>query len=127
MRDLLFYLGVGTLFTHELDAMPNHEWRVLPGLSQLPDEVGMLAFVVAHVPLFAVVIGLVGSLSPRTRRNARLAVATFLVVHAALHALFSGHPAYDFEGWLSNSLIYGAALFGLSFLVLEARGGLLRR
>ncbi len=127
LKDILFYLGVGTLFTHELDAMPNHEWRVLPGLSALPDETGMVAFVLAHVPLFALVIGTIASLDPRIRRNARIAVAAFLVVHAVLHTLFRGHVAYDFAGWLSNSLIYGAALAGAVFLFLELRPGGARR
>ncbi len=127
LKDILFYLGVGALFTHELDAMPNHEWRVLPGLSALPDNTGMVAFVLAHVPLFALVVGMVASLNPRIRRNARIAVAAFLVVHAVLHTMFRGHADYDFAGWLSNSLIYGAALAGLVFLVLELRPDTARR
>ena len=36
---------MGTLFTHELDAMLNHEWRVLPLTSWLSDEIGMIVFV----------------------------------------------------------------------------------
>ena len=44
MKDTVFYLGLGTLFTHELDAMPNHEWRVMPLLGRLPDDTGMLVF-----------------------------------------------------------------------------------
>ncbi|MEL7313293.1 MAG: DUF6713 family protein, partial [Pseudomonadota bacterium] len=63
MKDALFYLGLGLLFSHELDAMPNHEWRVLPVLSQLEDSVGQTAFVVAHVPLFALIIALIASLN----------------------------------------------------------------
>ena len=27
---MAFYLGLGSLFTHEIDAIPNHEWRGLP-------------------------------------------------------------------------------------------------
>ncbi len=35
IRNVAFYCGFGALFTHELDAMTNHEWRVLP-LVELP-------------------------------------------------------------------------------------------
>jgi hypothetical protein len=38
MRDLAFSLGLGSPFTHELDAVPNHEWRGLPLLETLPDD-----------------------------------------------------------------------------------------
>jgi hypothetical protein len=60
-RDIAFYLGMGSLFTHELDAVPNHEWRGLPLLQSLPDESAMVVFIAAHVPLFAVLIALVAS------------------------------------------------------------------
>ena len=61
MRNALFYLGLATLFTHELDAIANHEWRVMPIFRSLPDEVAFNAFVLSHIPLFAVLIALVSS------------------------------------------------------------------
>jgi hypothetical protein len=36
MRSLTFCFGVGALFTHEPDAVPNHEWRVLPLVRMFP-------------------------------------------------------------------------------------------
>ena len=33
---------MGSLFTHELDAVPNHEWRGMPLLQSLPDESAMV-------------------------------------------------------------------------------------
>lgn len=53
MKNNIFYIGVGMSFTHELDAMLNNEWRVLPLTSGLPDEMGQTVFVLAHIPLFA--------------------------------------------------------------------------
>ena len=44
MKNIIFYLAMGIMFTHELDAMPNHEWRVLPLTSWLPDEYGIIVF-----------------------------------------------------------------------------------
>lgn len=119
MKDSLFFLALGSLFTHELDAMPNHEWRGLPILGTLPDDVAMTAFVVLHVPFFAAVVALVASPIERIRTIARLVVASFVVLHAGLHALSIGDTAYEFSSLLSNLLIFGGALFGALYLVLE--------
>ncbi len=56
IKNIAFYLGMGTLFAHELDAMPNHEWQVLPLTSWMPNEIGMIVFVLLHIPLFAILI-----------------------------------------------------------------------
>ncbi len=119
MRDLFFYLGTACLFTHELDAMPNHEWRVLPLLDALPDELGMFAFVAGHVPLFAFALACIASSVPRTRTVSRLVVSGFLVVHGLAHGLSIGRANYEFASTLSNVLILGAAAFGALFLFLE--------
>jgi hypothetical protein len=121
MRDALFFLTLGMLFTHELDAMPNHEWRGLPGLGALPDDVAMVAFVVLHVPLFAAVVAFVASPIERTRTIARFVVAGFVVVHAGLHALSMGDPGYEFSSLLSTSLIFGGGVLGALYLALEIR------
>ena len=65
MKNFTFYLGMAALFTHELDAMPNHEWRMIPFLRMLSDDVGMFVFVIAHVPLFALLIALVADRGSR--------------------------------------------------------------
>lgn len=121
MKDAAFYVGLACLLTHELDAMPNHEWRVLPLLKALPDEVGMVVFVAAHVPLFAAIIALVASLKPRTRTLSRRVLGGFLVFHGLVHALMVGTPNYEFTSTLSDALIFGGAAFGALFLFLEWR------
>jgi len=121
MKNLLFYLGLGTLLTHELDAMPNHEWRVLPLIRALPDETGMTLFVVLHIPIFAGLIALVASRDPRTRALSRLGVGLFLVVHGLLHTLFMRHPDYEFSSLISEILIFGGAALGVIYLVVEYR------
>ena len=82
IKSAVFYIGLGLLFTHELDAMPNHEWRVLPVLSALSDSTGELVFVLAHVPIFAIVIAFVASLDRRVRRRSEALAAVFLIGHA---------------------------------------------
>jgi hypothetical protein len=119
-RDISFYLGMGALFTHELDAVPNHEWRGMPLLGSLPDEQAMVAFIAAHVPLFALTIGLVASSNPRIRALARAGIAVFLLVHGLLHWLSMGRANYEFSSTLSNLLIFGGSAFGALYLALEA-------
>ena len=121
MKNVIFYLGLGMLFTHELDAMTNHEWRVFPFLRTLSDHAGADIFVLAHVPLFAATIAFVASLNPRVRVRARLIGCGFLVVHGLLHALLSGHEAYEFSSSVSVLLIYGAAGLGLLYLLADLR------
>ena len=122
MKDGIFYLGLGLLCSHELDAMPNHEWRVLPLLSSLEDSIGQVAFVIAHVPLFAIVIGLVASLNPDRRALSRRILALFLVVHVLLHLALSGHQHYEFDSFLSLALIFGSGVCGAIYLALDRFG-----
>jgi hypothetical protein len=120
VKSASFYLGLALLFTHELDAMPNHEWRVLPVLRSLPDSAGETAFIIAHVPIFALTTAYVASLNPRTRRLARDVASGFFIAHAILHSVFSGHPDYEFSSLLSSVLIYGAAVCGAACFFIPA-------
>lgn len=119
-ENLVFYLGMASLFTHELDAMPNHEWRGMPILQSLPDDTAMLLFVAGHLPLFAILIALVASSNARVRGLSRLGISLFLLIHGALHAMSIGTPGYEFSSTLSNLLIFGASAFGAAHLALEA-------
>ena len=124
MKQIVFYLGLSLLFTHELDAMSNHEWRVLPFTSYFNDTHGEFAFVLMHIPLFAVIIGFVASLNPKIRARARAIASGFLVLHALLHLLFSGSDSYEFSSVLSSVLIYGSATCGIACFLMgyyEAR------
>jgi hypothetical protein len=121
MRDATFYLGLACLFTHEIDAIPNHEWRGLPLLGALPDETGMSIFIAAHVPLFAALIALVASKDERIRGLSRLGISAFLVLHGLLHALSAGEPTYEFSSLLSHLLIFGGAALGGLYLALALK------
>lgn len=126
MKSLVFYLGIALLFTHELDAMPNHEWRMLPLLNSLRDSTGRMIFLIGHVPIFAVVVAFIASMNLRTRTISRNIVCGFLIAHAVLHFMFSGHAAYEFSTLTSSALIYGAALSGVIYFLaigLQRRNG----
>lgn len=112
MKNVFFYLGLGTLFTHELDAISNHEWRVMPVLQSLPEGVAMNTFILLHVPLFAVLVALVASTNVPIRERSRLGLSIFLVVHALLHLWFSNDVRYEFASTMSGILIFGGAIFG---------------
>jgi heme/copper-type cytochrome/quinol oxidase subunit 3 len=73
----------------------------------------------AHVPLFAVVMVFVASANSGTRLLARKVVCSFMIIHGALHIVFTGHSAYEFSSLTSDLLIFGAALCGLSFFMVR--------
>jgi hypothetical protein len=114
--DTTFWAVLAFLLAHELDAVERHEWRLFPVLRSLPDEVAGRAFVLLHVPLFVALFRLVRHPSTTVRRRSQFVVSVFAVVHAGLHARFSDHPAYEFDGALSKLLIDGAAVAGLIHL-----------
>ncbi|QPH53361.1 DUF6713 family protein [Pontivivens ytuae] len=115
MADLAFALMAGFFFTHELDAMRRHEWRILPLLRDLPEARGEAVFVWLHVPLFAALLWL--ALQGAATVGAA-ALSTFAVIHVGLHWLFRTHPANEFDNLTSWILIGGAGLFGLVHLAL---------
>lgn len=118
MKEKIFYLGVGMLFTHELDAMTNYEWRVLPLTSWIQEQYGEAVFVLLHIPMFAILVGLVASQNRKIRNRSMLGISVFMVVHALLHVAFSNHQHYLFESILSNFLIFGTAVCGLVYLLM---------
>jgi len=120
MKNIIFYTGTATLITHELDAMSNHEWRVLPLTSWLTDEYGILIFLFAHIPLFAVLIALIASTKNSIRFRSRIGISIFLVVHGLLHATFMGNTSYEFAAVSSNVLIFGGAFLGAMHLFAES-------
>ena len=118
MKNIIFYIGMSTLFTHEIDAIINHEWRLLPLLGWLTDEYGEIVFILIHIPLFAILIALVASTNIKTRSLSRIGISIFLVIHGLLHVVFMRSTSYEFTSTLSNILIFGGALFGAAFLLL---------
>lgn len=121
--DLLFFTGLSFLICHELDAVAQAEWRLLPVLSGLSDEHAYPWFVALHIPLFAFILWWTGSTTLRARRRSQLLVDAFLVIHAALHTALHAHEDYTFHSMLSQVCIYGAAAVGLihAFLTVRSR------
>jgi hypothetical protein len=118
---LVFFTGFSLLVAHELDAVEQAEWRLLPLLNRMPDDTAYVVFVALHVPLIAGLMWLTTHVSPRIRQRSQLGVDAFLIIHAALHWFLSSDPLYTFHSSLSNALIFGGGLVGLVHLLLLVR------
>lgn len=123
MGEGLFILTLALFFTHELDAIARHEWRMFPLIRRLDDTSGYVVFLLSHVPIFALILwfgfdqGAVGAV-------ARIILAAFAIIHVGLHMMFARHPANEFDNTLSQVLIWGtgiaSALYLAGLLLAEA-------
>jgi hypothetical protein len=121
LSEFIFHALLALLFTHELDAVTQSEWRLLYVLRSMDDAIARNWFVAIHVPLFAVVIWLAFHQNKSVREKARCGLAAFSVVHALLHYRLRSDPLSAFDSPLSIALIGGAALFGAAYLLMRMR------
>ena len=105
---------VAALFTHELDAVKRHEWRILPLTSFLPEKIGEQVFIWAHAPLFFVVLWY--SLDGPQACFA-MGLSIFAMIHLALHLLLRDHPANEFKSFSSWAIITLTGLLGSAHLL----------
>ena len=118
---VLTQLMLAVLFTHELDAMTQSEWRLLYVLRNLNDEQGRWWFVAIHIPLFWALIVLTHHASDQVQRASRVGLAAFCIVHALLHWRLASDPLSTFNSALSWGLILGAAALGATYLWMAAQ------
>lgn len=110
MADWLYLAMLASFFTHELDAVKRHEWRVLPLTSFLPERIGEQVFIWMHVPLFLAIFALGES------ESFRLGLSVFAMIHVALHWAFRKHPAYEFDNASSWGLIILTGVLGAAYV-----------
>jgi hypothetical protein len=110
------------VFTHELDARTQSEWRLLYVLRDLAEPQARWWFVALHVPLFWALIALTHHAHAHAKMQhfSRIGLAVFCIVHALLHMRLRNDPLSTFTTPLSWSLILGAALLGAVYLALMA-------
>ena len=123
----LVQLMLAVIFTHELDAMTQSEWRLLYVLRSLSDEQGRWWFVAMHVPLFWALIALTHHNSDLVQRVSRRGFAMFCIIHALLHWRLAGDPLSTFSSPLSWVLILGAAALGAAYLGMEVQDARARK
>ncbi len=118
MMDILFYLGVALLFTHELDAIHRHEWRMFPLIGRLRENAAYITFTVLHIPLFMLPLWLLDHPSTGVRFWSQVSMDGFFMVHSGLHVLLRNHDQNQFNTVFSRTIIVANALVGLLHLVL---------
>lgn len=111
-----FLAGLTLILLHELDAIRCHEWRMMPGLSNLPEDKAMFIFLMAHVPIFYWIFWQLTS--NEDLMIFRTGFDYFLIIHLVLHLLFLKHPKNEFTDWFSWTIIIGAAICGLGDLMM---------
>lgn len=112
LTNIIFFINMAWIATHELDAIQRHEWRIFPFTSHLPDKRGFQVFTLLHIPLFALIFWAASFTSFQIGFN------IFLIVHVGLHYLFRNHPQNEFDNWLSQFLIVGVVPFSILHLIL---------
>lgn len=113
--DSVYWWMIAAFFTHELDAVKRHEWRVLPLTSWMPERLGEQVFIWCHVPLFFLIFWF-STASPTS--GFRIGLSTFALIHVGLHWIFRKHPAYEFNNTSSWALILLAGALGALHLSL---------
>ena len=117
LADFIFYIGFALLACHELDAVAQAEWKLLPVLNDLSEGTAYITFVAGHIPIFAVLMWLTGHPSTIVKWRTRVGIDAFLIAHAGLHWLLSDHHLYQFDASFSKFLIFGGGLVGMLHLV----------
>lgn len=106
----IFYFGmIASFFTHELDAVKRHEWRVLPLVRMLPEKAGEQVFIWAHIPLFFIIFWFSRD---GVQTSFAIGLSVFSIIHVGLHWLFRNHHAYEFNNASSWSIIVLTGLLG---------------
>jgi hypothetical protein len=100
--EFIYWGMVAAFFTHELDAVNRHEWRVLPLTSWMPEWIGEQIFIWCHVPLFFLIFWFSEASSTN---EFRIGLSAFAVIHVGLHWVFRKHPANEFNNVSSWVLI----------------------
>jgi hypothetical protein len=118
--ELVFFLGLSFLVTHELDAIQRHEWRMFPLTAPLPERTGYRVFTAAHLPLFLLLFWGLSSPDDAVRVPLMNGLSAFCVIHVGLHLLFLRHPLNQFASPFSWLLIGGAGLCGAADLVIRS-------
>ncbi len=117
-NDLLFYLGIALLLTHELDAIQRHEWRIFPVIRKFKDEIAYYWFTILHIPLFVLLLWLMCHPSESTRLWFQISMDIFFIVHMVLHKLLSSDKKYEFAGIFSKAIIFSMGIVGVVHLSL---------
>lgn len=117
INHLFFYVGFSFFLVHQMDAIRCKEWRIIPIISLLEDDLGYIIYLFTHVPFLFFV------LSQLTHGNDIEAFIknfdVFMIIHIFLHLVFTQHQSNRFNNWISWSLIISPGILGLTDLMVK--------
>ena len=114
-EDLLFYIALSLMLMHEMDTIRCQEWRIFPVLSMLDGPHAFRFFMIAHLPIYYLLIWLL--ISDAAGPALVTGLDIFFLLHLMLHLVSLRNPANEFTDWLSWGLIGGTAGFGGAHLL----------
>ena len=104
--DMLFFLNIAWIATHELDAIYRREWRIfqtfVPFYDRLDDDMAYRLFAALHIPLLAWILW------AAQFEGFQIGFDLFLLIHIGLHWLLRNHPQNEFNNRFSQFLIVGS-------------------
>jgi len=112
---ILIFINISLLILHEMDAIHCQEWKMFPFLRKLSDKVGYLVFLIAHLPLFFVIL----FLFEYQFEILFWILNIFLIFHWLLHTILKNHQANSFKSQYSIVLISLMGLVGLIAIMIK--------
>ncbi len=120
MHNFWLLVALSCLLTHEMDAVRQREWRMLPLLRRIRDDTrAYVLFTLLHLPLYVALLG--GLLGGGASIPLRIGFNLFCGIHVVLHLLLRRHPEYRFNNWFSWAMIMGAGVAAAVDLVVGVR------
>ena len=114
---LFFYVGLAFFMVHKLDAVRCKEWRILPLLAMLEDDLGYIVFLMLHISAFFIIFS---QLTPGHDVETFIkGFDIFMIVHVGFHLVFVQHQNNRFNNWISWIIILSAAILGLTDLLVK--------
>lgn len=116
----LLILNLSLLLIHEMDAIRRKEWKLFVFLKNMDDEKAYSIFTAAHLPLYALVLFLVGTNSNVVIITMGWIISIFLIFHGIIHWFFRRKESNAFNRVFSKLIIYSmscVAVISIGFLM----------
>ncbi|MBC8257220.1 MAG: hypothetical protein H8E85_07935 [Candidatus Marinimicrobia bacterium] len=117
-NDLIFYIALALMFTHQFDAMRCHEWRMIPPLSGMRDSTSQRIFIMTHFPVLVLIFWIFAKGSDSTIYNFQLITDIVLAGHIGKHIVLNSHIKNEFRDTLSQIIILSVSVFASMHLIL---------
>jgi hypothetical protein len=116
METYVFTLAMSLLLLHEMDAIRLQEWKMFIILKNLHDETAYRIFLLAHLPLYMMVIFVIAIGGELAKIILYYVVDIFLVAHSIIHYGFRKNPDNGFVTTFSQATIYSMGILAVIHL-----------